>query len=46
MFPQHRAVWEVQEAHGDVVLQIIRPTGLLDPQIEVKSRSMDRSMIV
>ncbi len=28
--------WEVQEAHGDVVEQIIRPTGLLDPQIEVK----------
>jgi excinuclease ABC subunit B len=28
--------WEVQEAHGDVVQQIIRPTGLLDPQIEVK----------
>jgi excinuclease ABC subunit B len=29
-------VWEVQEAHGDVVQQIIRPTGLLDPEIEVK----------
>jgi excinuclease ABC subunit B len=28
--------WEIQEAHGDVVQQIIRPTGLLDPQIEVK----------
>lgn len=28
--------WEVGEAHGDVVQQIIRPTGLLDPQIEVK----------
>lgn len=28
--------WEVQEAHGDVVQQIIRPTGLLDPQIEIK----------
>ena len=28
--------WEVQEAHGDVVQQIIRPTGLLDPEIEVK----------
>jgi excinuclease ABC subunit B len=28
--------WEMQEAHGDVVQQIIRPTGLLDPQIEVK----------
>jgi excinuclease ABC subunit B len=28
--------WEVQEAHGDVVQQIIRPTGLLDPLIEIK----------
>ncbi len=28
--------WEVQEAHGDVVQQIIRPTGLLDPKIEIK----------
>ncbi len=30
------SAWEIQEAHGDVVQQIIRPTGLLDPQIEVK----------
>jgi excinuclease ABC subunit B len=28
--------WEVQEAQGDVVSQIIRPTGLLDPKIQVK----------
>jgi excinuclease ABC subunit B len=28
--------WEIQEAHGDVVEQIIRPTGLLDPRIEVR----------
>jgi len=28
--------WEVHEAAGDVVQQIIRPTGLLDPVIEVK----------
>lgn len=28
--------WEVEEAHGDVVQQIIRPTGLLDPPIEVR----------
>jgi excinuclease ABC subunit B len=28
--------WEVQEAGGEVVSQIIRPTGLLDPVIEVK----------
>ena len=30
-------IWEVQEANGEVVKQIIRPTGLLDPEIEVKS---------
>lgn len=28
--------WEVQEAGGDVVKQIIRPTGLLDPVIEIR----------
>ncbi|MCB1107708.1 MAG: excinuclease ABC subunit UvrB [Chlamydiia bacterium] len=28
--------WEINEAQGDVVLQIIRPTGLLDPVIEVR----------
>ncbi len=28
--------WEVKEAKGEIVKQIIRPTGLLDPQIEVK----------
>ncbi len=28
--------WEVHEAHGDVAEQIIRPTGLLDPMIEVR----------
>jgi len=28
--------WEVQEAGGQVVKQIIRPTGLLDPIIEVR----------
>ncbi len=29
-------VWEVGEAGGEIVQQIIRPTGLLDPQIEIK----------
>ncbi len=29
-------VWEVAEAGGDVVRQVIRPTGLLDPIIEVR----------
>ena len=28
--------WEVEEADGDIVQQIIRPTGLLDPVIEIK----------
>jgi excinuclease ABC subunit B len=28
--------WEIQEANGDVVQQIIRPTGLLDPIITIK----------
>ena len=28
--------WEVNESGGDVIQQIIRPTGLLDPTIEVR----------
>lgn len=28
--------WEVREAKGDIVEQIIRPTGLLDPEITIK----------
>ncbi len=28
--------WEVEEAEGDIVQQIIRPTGLLDPEIELR----------
>lgn len=28
--------WEIQEAKGDIVEQIIRPTGLLDPVITIK----------
>ncbi len=31
--------WEMNEAKGDVVQQVIRPTGLLDPQIEVRKAS-------
>ena len=30
------ADWELAEAHGVVVEQIIRPTGLLDPEIELR----------
>jgi excinuclease ABC subunit B len=30
------APWEVQEAEGEVIEQIIRPTGLLDPEIEIR----------
>ncbi len=28
--------WEVAQSEGDIVQQIIRPTGLLDPEIEVR----------
>ncbi|HAB99918.1 MAG TPA: excinuclease ABC subunit B [Parachlamydiales bacterium] len=28
--------WEVEEAKGDIVQQILRPTGLLDPEITVR----------
>lgn len=31
--------WEIQEAGGEVVEQVIRPTGLLDPLIEVRPAS-------
>lgn len=31
--------WEVAEAEGEVVEQIIRPTGLIDPLIEVREAS-------
>jgi len=33
------AVWEQEEAEGEVIEQIIRPTGLLDPLIEKKPAS-------
>jgi excinuclease ABC subunit B len=29
--------WEIEQAEGDIVEQIIRPTGLLDPEITVRS---------
>lgn len=28
--------WEIQESAGEVVEQVIRPTGLLDPEIEIR----------
>lgn len=28
--------WEIQEAGGEVIEQVIRPTGLLDPEIEIR----------
>ena len=31
------SLWELQQAHGEVVEQVIRPTGLLDPMIEVRA---------
>ena len=30
------SAWEIQEAGGEVVEQVIRPTGLLDPKIEIR----------
>lgn len=30
------AKWEIEEAQGEIVEQILRPTGLLDPPIEVR----------
>ncbi len=30
------SAWEIGEAEGDIVQQIIRPTGLLDPLIEIR----------
>lgn len=33
------AKWEIEEADGEIIEQIIRPTGLLDPLIEVKPAS-------
>ncbi|MFA6916320.1 MAG: excinuclease ABC subunit UvrB [Parachlamydiales bacterium] len=30
------ANWEIQEADGEIVEQLIRPTGLLDPVIEIR----------
>lgn len=33
------SAWEIKEAQGDVVQQIIRPTGLLDPSITIKPAS-------
>lgn len=29
--------WEIEQAEGDIVQQIIRPTGLLDPEITVRA---------
>lgn len=29
-------IWEVSEAGGEIIEQVIRPTGLLDPMIEVR----------
>ena len=29
-------IWEIQEAEGEVIEQVIRPTGLLDPIIEIR----------
>ncbi len=31
--------WEIEQAGGEVIEQIVRPTGLLDPLIEIRSSS-------
>lgn len=31
--------WEISEAKGEVIEQVIRPTGLLDPEIEIRPAS-------
>jgi excinuclease ABC subunit B len=31
--------WEVEQSEGDIIEQILRPTGLLDPQIEIRPAS-------
>jgi len=31
--------WEIEETEGDIIEQIIRPTGLLDPAIEIRPAS-------
>lgn len=36
MFPQRPGNYELEKVHGEVVEQIIRPTGLLDPEITVR----------
>lgn len=33
------SAWEIQETEGEIVEQVIRPTGLLDPFIEVRPAS-------
>ncbi len=37
-FPQPQCKYELQKSKKNVVQQIIRPTGLLDPEIEVRSK--------
>lgn len=33
------SIWEIEEAGGNVIEQVVRPTGLLDPVIEVRPAS-------
>ena len=37
--------YELQKSEGLIVEQIIRPTGLLDPVVEVRPAKLIRSMI-
>ncbi|STD13168.1 Excinuclease ABC subunit B [Chryseobacterium carnipullorum] len=36
MFPQHQLIMNWKKTGGDYIEQIIRPTGLLDPVIEIR----------
>ncbi len=36
MFRRHRVITNLEKTEGEVIEQIIRPTGLLDPNIEVR----------
>ena len=36
MFPATPADYELMKTHGEFVEQVVRPTGLLDPPIDVR----------
>ena len=36
MFRRPPAEWEVNQANGEIVEQVVRPTGLIDPPVEIR----------